>query len=140
MHRFAAIRSIIQSSLVHIHANEFVGKLRIEIAGELHGIGERFLSMVESILDAVTKSSCDICHQLRTEAAADRISSQRQRQPGDLLPPPAQIDNALQTGFRVTQLAFVNDKPGFLLAFEHLRNDLVERHNLGFYVGSEELQ
>ena len=69
--------------------------------------------------------------QLRPQTAPDRISAQRQRQAGDLQPPLAQIHDALQAGFRIGQLAFVNDQSGFVFAFHDLRNDLVERHDFG---------
>ena len=65
------------------------------------------------------------------EAAPDRIASQRQRQPGDFQPPLAQVHNALQAGFGVGQLAFVDDEASFVFAFHHLRDDLIEGHDLG---------
>src|SRR6516164_474319 len=39
-HGLAALWSIVQSALVHIHADELVGQFLIEIAGELHGVGQ----------------------------------------------------------------------------------------------------
>src|SRR5437667_9158049 len=49
---FTAIRSVVESTLVHVHANKLVGQLGIEVAGELHGVGESFITMVESVLNA----------------------------------------------------------------------------------------
>ncbi len=60
--------------------------------------------------------------------------------PGDLLPPPAQIYDAVQSGFVISQLAFVNDESGFELAFEHLGDDLVEGHDFGFDSGSKKVE
>ena len=74
------------------------------------------------------------------EGAANRIASQGQRQTGHLSPPLAEIHNAVQSRLVVGQLAFVNDESGFVLAFEHLRNDLIEGNNFGFDAGSEQLQ
>ena len=74
----------------------------------------------------------DLRHQFRSQAAANRISSQRQRQAGHFLPPPAQIDDAMQSRLVVGELSFVDDQAGLVLAFEHLRDDLVEGHDLGF--------
>src|SRR5438445_6608980 len=34
----------------------------------------------------------------------------------------------------------MNDQPGLVLAFEHLRNDLIEGHDFHFNPGSEKLQ
>ena len=45
-----------------------------------------------------------------------------------------------KAGLVVGQLAFVDDQSGFVLAFQHLRNDLVEGDHFGFDAGSEQLQ
>ena len=82
----------------------------------------------------------DAGHQFGSEAATNGIASQRQRQPGDFLPPLSEIDDAMQAGLVVGQLAFVNDEAGLLLAFEHLRNDLIEGHDVGFDSGGEKFE
>ena len=82
----------------------------------------------------------DAAHQLGPETAADGVAAKRQRQAGHFLPPLAQIHDALQPGFRIGELAFVNDQPGFVFAFEHLRNDLIEGNDFGFNPGREEFQ
>ena len=56
------------------------------------------------------------------------------------MPPLAQVDDPMQTRLRIGQLAFVNDQSRFVLALEHLRDDLVEGHDLGFDPGGKELQ
>ena len=96
--------------------------------------------MIERVLDALAQRGGNREDQFRTKRAADRIASQRQRQAGHFLPPLAEIDNALQSRLVVGQLAFVNDQSSFELAFEHLRNDLVEGHDFGLDPGSEKLQ
>ena len=40
----------------------------------------------------------------------------------------------------IGQLAFVNDESGFVFAFQHLRNDLIEGHDFGLDSRREELQ
>ncbi len=86
------------------------------------------------------RASGNCRHQFGTEGAANCIAAQRQRQAGHLLPPLAEIDNAVQAGLVVGQLAFVNNQPSFVFSFEHLRDDLVEGNNFGFHSGSEKLQ
>ena len=51
--RLAAFRTVVEGALVYIHPDKFVGELSIKIASELHGIAERFLAMIESVLDTV---------------------------------------------------------------------------------------
>ena len=56
-HCLAAIRTIIQRALVDVHSDEFVGRGGIEVAGELHGIGKRFLAVFEAVLDTFPQRS-----------------------------------------------------------------------------------
>ena len=86
-HGFAAIGSIVEGALVYVHADEPVGQLGVEIAGELHGVGQRFVAMIEGILNALFDCRSDTRRHLRPEAAANGVASQRQRQPGNLVPP-----------------------------------------------------
>ena len=79
-------------------------------------------------------------NQFRSKCAADRIPTERQRQACHLLPPSSEIDDAVQTRLVVGQLAFMNDQPGFVLAFQYLRDDLVERNDFGFNSRREKLQ
>ena len=37
-HRFAAVGAVIQRALVHVHANELIRQLGIEVSSELHGV------------------------------------------------------------------------------------------------------
>jgi hypothetical protein len=46
----------------------------------------------------------------------------------------------VQSRFVVGQLPFVDDEAGFVLAFQHLRNDLVEGHDVSFDAGGEKSQ
>ncbi len=45
----------------------------------------------------------------RAEAAADGVASEGQRQAGGLLPPLAEVHDAVQAGLIVGELAFVDD-------------------------------
>ena len=76
----------------------------------------------------------------RAQAAADGVSSQRQRQAGDFLPPFAEVHNAVQAGLIVGELAFVDDQSGFVLARQHAGDDLIEGHDFGLDSGSEQFQ
>src|SRR5262245_56020041 len=46
-----SVRTIIERALVHIHADEAIGHLRIEVTSELHRIGERLFAMVQCVLN-----------------------------------------------------------------------------------------
>src|SRR6266567_4918174 len=92
---FPAVIAVVEGTLVDVHADEFVGKLRVEIAGELHGIGQRFFAMIDGVLNTVAQSLRHTGDRLRTEGATDRIPAQRQWQTGYFLPPLTQIDNSL---------------------------------------------
>src|SRR6267378_856567 len=118
--RFPAVIPVVEGSLVDVHADEFVGELGIEVAGELHGIGECFVAMINCILDAVAQRLGNAGNRLGAKRSANRVSAERQGQAGYFLPPLAQIDDALQSRLAIRQLAFVNDESSFVLAFEHL--------------------
>ena len=60
--------------------------------------------------------------------------------PGNLQPPLAKIDHAMQAGLVVGKLALMNDQAGLILPFQNLRDDLVKRHNLNVNSGREKFQ
>ena len=74
------------------------------------------------------------------EIAADGVAAERQRQAGLIAPPAPEIDDAVQPGLVVGELALVDDQPGLVLAGEHFGNDLVEGNDYGLDLGREELQ
>src|SRR6266403_5031126 len=74
-HRFAAVVSVIQSTFVDVHTDKLIGKLGIEIAGELHGVTERFFAMIDGVLDALVQCLSDARHRFRTERAPDSVSA-----------------------------------------------------------------
>jgi len=55
--------------------------------------------------------------------------------PGDFLPPPAQIYDAVQSGLVVSKLTFVDNQSGFVFPFENLRDDLIKGNDLHFNPG-----
>ena len=50
-----AVFAVVQRALVHVHADEAVCQLRVEVARELHGVGQRLFAMIQSVLDAVAE-------------------------------------------------------------------------------------
>src|SRR6185437_14811618 len=74
--RMPAIGAIIQRALVHIHTHEAAGHCGIEIAGELHGILERLIAMVEGIANAVPQRLGEDGVIVRGERTPDDISAQ----------------------------------------------------------------
>src|SRR5216684_5109150 len=72
---FTAVRPVVQSTLVHVHAHKLVGQLGIEVARELHGVSKSFIAMIECVLNAFAESCGNASHQFVAEATPDRISS-----------------------------------------------------------------
>src|SRR3974390_25803 len=106
----AAVLTVIQGPLVDVHSDELVGLLYVQIAGELHGILQRFFAVVESVLDAIAQCVAAGQDQLRSQVALDGVSTQRKRQTGLVAPPLAHVDNAVQAFFAVGELALVDDE------------------------------
>src|SRR6266404_8061701 len=139
-HRFATVISIVERTFVYVHADKLIGELGIEIAGKLHGVAERFFAMINGILDALAQRLGDAGHRFWTERAPDGISAERQRQSGNFLPPPAEIDDAMQSGFVIRELAFMDDETCFVFTLENLRNDLIEGNDLHLNAGREQFE
>src|SRR3954464_10695356 len=93
----AAIFPIIERALVHIHADEFVGKPGLKVTGELHGVLERLRTMVERVLNAGAQRFADLRHRFLAQAAADGIAAKRQREPVLLHPPLSEVDDLVQS-------------------------------------------
>src|SRR4029077_16637652 len=96
--------------------------------------------MVEGELNAVAQSLIDCGDKFWTQSTTDGVAPKWQRQAGHLLPPSAEIDNAVQSGPVIGQLAFMDDESSFVLAFEDLRNNLVEGHNFCLHSWRKQLQ
>ena len=44
-----AVFAVVERALVDVHADEAVGQRGVEVAGELHGVGERLFAVVECV-------------------------------------------------------------------------------------------
>src|SRR6202023_4385011 len=53
---------------------------------------------------------------------------------------PAEIDHAVQSGFVVSKLTFVDDEAGFVFTLENLRDDLIEGDDFHFNAGREQFE
>src|SRR5215469_13202516 len=136
----ASVGTVVEAPFVDVHADELVGRRGIEVTGELHRVGQRFFAVLQTVLNALPQSLRYGGHQLWTKRAPDTVASKRKRQACHFLPPLAEIDDAMQAGFVVGELALVNDETGLVLPFQHLRNDLIEANNFGVDAGSEQLK
>src|SRR5580698_276225 len=106
---FAAVRTVVEGALIDIHAHETVGEGGVEVASELHGVGEGLFAVIEGVLDAVAESVGRAGESFRTEGAADRVATQREGKTGLVAPPLAEIEQFQETVVSVSELAFVND-------------------------------
>src|SRR6202451_2066737 len=86
-HGFAAIGAVVQCALIDVHADKLVRRLRIQIAGKLHGVRQSSFAMVKPVLNAVTQRGRDRRHEFRAKRAANDVAAYWQRQDGPLLPP-----------------------------------------------------
>src|SRR6266852_8385011 len=86
-HSFAAVVPVVEGTFVDVHANKLIGELGIEIAGELHGVAERFFTMIDGVLNALAQRLSDAGHRFPAKRATDGISAERQRQSSNFLPP-----------------------------------------------------
>ena len=57
-----SFRAVVEGAIIHIHADKLVGELRIEVAGKLHGVGQRFITMFERVLNALAQRGGDLQH------------------------------------------------------------------------------
>ena len=54
-HGFAAVVAVVERALVHVHPHKFIGKLRVQVAAKLLGILQRFIAVIERVLDGLTQ-------------------------------------------------------------------------------------
>jgi hypothetical protein len=52
---------------------------------------QRFAAVIQGVPDALLQVLADPVHELQAQVAADDVAAERQRQPGLLLPPDAQV-------------------------------------------------
>src|SRR5258708_19552683 len=94
--------------------------------------------MIERVLDAVTQSVSNGGNQLRPKFTSNRISAQRKRQSSKFVPPLAHVQDLVQAGVLIGELAFMDNQPSFKLAGHNVGNDLVERDDRGFTLGANQ--
>ena len=51
----AALVSVVEGPMIHIHANELICQLSPHIAGEIEGVLNRFWSVIKAVLDALSE-------------------------------------------------------------------------------------
>src|ERR1700732_5316737 len=96
--------------------------------------------MLQRILNAVAQRGIYRRNKFRPQRAADRITSQRQRQARHLLPPSSEIYNPVQCGLVIGQLPFMEDESSLVFALQHLRNNLVEGNDFSLDTRRKKLQ
>ena len=91
---------------------------------------ERFLAVIERVLDALLKQSAHFRNRFVAEIATHDVTTERQRQAGLFLPPHSEIDNEAQSLILECQLPFVDNQTRVeLTGFDDLQN-FIERHHL----------
>ena len=135
-----AVISEVEGALVDVHSDEAIGHVGVEIAGELHGVGERFVAVIEGVLDAVAECVGGGEEGLGPEGTTDGITAEWQGQAGLLVPPLAEVEEFDEAIVGVGELALVDDEAGVELSGDDGGDDLVEGDELGFDVGGEEFE
>src|SRR5260370_41948241 len=51
----SAVWTVVERALVDVHSDEAVGQRRVEVASELHGVGQGLFAVVEGVLDTVAQ-------------------------------------------------------------------------------------
>src|ERR1700744_3594368 len=138
--RRAAVVAIVDGPLVHIHADEAVGEIGIEVARELHRVLQRSFAMIPRVLNALPQRVCGDELNIATQRTADGVATERQRKPGLLEPPDTQVKDLRQAVAAGGELTLVNDQACVKLTREDRRNDLVEWHGDRLNVRGKELQ
>ena len=87
---FAAVHC----EVVDVHADKLLRQPCFQVAGELHGIFEGFVVVVERILNALTHQAAAFTFDLRIEGTKEHIRAQRQRETVSGFKPAPQVDNA----------------------------------------------
>jgi len=137
---FAAIFSVVQRALVDVHAHKLIGQRGVQVASELHGVGERLLAVVQGMLDAAAQRARGDPHGLFSQGTPNGIAAQGERKLRLLAPPLTKIERLDQAIIAIGELTFVDDESGIELACNDGGDDLVEGNSDGLHVGAEELQ
>jgi hypothetical protein len=137
---FAAVGTVVERALVDVHADEPVGEGRIEVPGELHGIGEGLFTIVQSVLDAIAECVGCAGERFRAKRAANGVAAEGEGKASLLAPPLAEVEEFNEAVVGVGELAFVNDEACFELACDDGGDDLIEGNDGSFDVWGEELE
>src|SRR5688572_17526091 len=89
--REAAGFTVVQRTVVYIHADEFIRQGAVEPSPERQGVLHACGAMLEAIRDASAKDGVDLRAVGGRDVLADDVPSQRQRQAGLRKPPRAEI-------------------------------------------------
>src|SRR5439155_18568526 len=127
-HRLAAFLAVVAGELVHVHADEAVGELRVQATPVLERMLHRLLAVVEPGLDRLAQDIRDVEQRARPKVATRDVRTERQRQPGVQQPPLAEVDDLLEPRIGIGQLALVDQQPRIGAAGDDLVDDLVEPH------------
>src|SRR5207302_1119879 len=77
--RFAPLSAVVEREVVHVHADEAVGAAGIETPRKLHRIGQRFITMIEGVLNAFLNVLRNTLDRFFSEIALDDVAAKRQR-------------------------------------------------------------
>src|ERR1700733_7393843 len=135
-----AVFAVVEGALVDVHTDEAVGQGGVEIAGELHGVGQGLFAIVERVLDAVAQGVGGGEEGFRAEGAADGVAAEGEGKTGLFAPPLAEVEELDEAIVGVGELAFVDDEAGVELACYDRGEDLVEGDGDGLVLGGEELE
>ena len=72
---FLTVLAVIEGSFVDVHSDESVCHGRIQVASELHGVGECFIAVVKCMLNAAAESIRGGQKSFCAQRAADRVAS-----------------------------------------------------------------
>src|ERR1700688_1611946 len=97
---------------VDVHGDKFIGSIGFHVAGELHGVIKGFFAVFEAVFHAIANSARNLAPELRPKRSTNGIAPERQGEIGLLMPPHAEIDDAMQAELRKKKLAFVNKQAG----------------------------
>jgi len=87
LHRLGNDLAAIHGVMVHVHADELLGQTGIHVTRELERVIERFLVVVQSVLDALAHQPAAFVADLAGQRAQQDVGPQRQRQVELGLPP-----------------------------------------------------
>src|SRR5205085_10169817 len=86
----------IQRVMIYVHPDKFFREPGLHVAGELECVIQRLLIMIERILDAFANEAATLALQVAGKRAQERVSAEWKRQAVRLLPPSAQIADAME--------------------------------------------